>query len=226
MARANLPNTGRRDPESLRRSRLSRTWKDALSDAAFVTSPFHAFGPYVYGTIRANQNDRKRHSDQPHPVRVTRQRISQEPLVRTRRHGTESLPLSIRREQPWLNAKMFRTRFSRRSRRGRRPRRRFRRRRGRGARSSGFLTQYHDVSSRYHARRRGRGAGRRSRGFTHRVLRSLLSLDPIQTTTFKASNNGSSTANLMALYGVGLYHTNQTDMPDLVNVFAWIKLAV
>lgn len=104
--------------------------------------------------------------------------------------------------------------------RGRRSFRQRRRSRGRSrSLSSRINTRYQPVQGRFFSRRRGRGRARRSNGFRHRVLSSLLSLDPVQVYTLKNSSNQTSGVNTMSVFGVGLYGCQQTDQPDLYNIF-------
>lgn len=98
-----------------------------------------------------------------------------------------------------------------------RSRRRTRRRSSRRTRTSGIASRQRDVSTRYRARRsRGRRGGRR---FGRRVIHSLLNMEPLQIYTIKTSLVGTSAVNAAGIFGVGLYTTQQTDQPDLYNIW-------
>lgn len=75
-------------------------------------------------------------------------------------------------------------------------------------------TQFHETQGRYRARRGGRRSRRRGTG----IMRSLLSLDPVQTWTNAYSSNQASGVNQASTYGVGLYTTQMTGDTDLQSI--------
>lgn len=133
----------------------------------------------------------------------------------TKRPRSASSPSASTPPSPPNTPKKMRSRSRGRSmtRRGAR-----RRSQSRSRSSSGILSRQHDQGGRYQARRRTRGSRSRTR-FTQRVLTAQLASQPLQIWSGKGSKLLSSSVNQIGYCGVGLFHTYQTDQPDLKNVF-------
>lgn len=140
------------------------------------------------------------------------------------RTGAIAAPIIANAVQNALNrsrsapARVMRRRMQGRSRSVRR--RPMRRRRGRG-RSLGILSQQRDQTNR-RVRTRYRRGGR----FNRRVVNVLMNQQPLRTWTVQKAVNQTSSVNKQSYYGIGLFTTNQTDQPDLFNVFADGSLAL
>lgn len=80
------------------------------------------------------------------------------------------------------------------------------------SRSGGIISRQRDQASRFI------GSGRRGlrrRRVAYRIQNTLCRMEPLQTWTAKGAINLTSGVNLIGVYGVGLFHTSQTDQPDL-----------
>lgn len=146
------------------------------------------------------------------PLAVTAQQYLNDPTRRgsSRYRGAPPSPPPSPRQMP-RSAKGFRRRsMSPRTRRSRS------RSRVRGS-AGGIMSRQRDQSTRFRLGRRR--PSRRYRRFVRRVQTVVNNDAPIQTWTKKLSANGTSAVDKMAYYGVGLYTSQQSDMPDLSNIF-------